>query len=293
MTSKWLVHKDAVEGGLRPRDADHVWQATNEQDGALVGRAQRGVRDPGYVPGPYSPFTERYLDLFATWLGRLQAHGADRKTGEAPVDATIDGWPSHRSRIVERGRVATAATATGPAGRSGGAGADRGGRRASAAAGRLERLRAELRRADVAGALLTDPINLRYATGSRNMALDRTTAAATPSSPPRGRWCCSSSRAAAMSASTSRPSTSCAPARPSPTSSPARAPARRRCNGPRRSRVWSCGTAAATAASPSTAATRSLPSAWARRRASWACSPRSSGRAWSRRRRSCTACGRR
>ena len=40
--------------------------------------AQRGVRDPGYVPGPYSPFTERYLDLFATWyLGRLHA-GTDR-----------------------------------------------------------------------------------------------------------------------------------------------------------------------------------------------------------------------
>jgi Xaa-Pro aminopeptidase len=35
----------------------------------------------------------------------------------------------------------------------------------------LERLRAQLRRHDVAGALLTDPINLRYATGSRNMAL--------------------------------------------------------------------------------------------------------------------------
>jgi glycine betaine catabolism A len=34
------------------------------------------VRDPGYVPGPYSPSTERCLDLFATWyLGRLQAHG--------------------------------------------------------------------------------------------------------------------------------------------------------------------------------------------------------------------------
>jgi Xaa-Pro aminopeptidase len=38
-------------------------------------------------------------------------------------------------------------------------------------AGRLERFRAELRRRDVAGALLVDPMNIRYATGTRNMAV--------------------------------------------------------------------------------------------------------------------------
>ena len=37
--------------------------------------------------------------------------------------------------------------------------------------GRLERLRAELRRRDYAGALLSDPMNIRYATGTRNMAV--------------------------------------------------------------------------------------------------------------------------
>jgi Xaa-Pro aminopeptidase len=36
---------------------------------------------------------------------------------------------------------------------------------------RLERLRAELRKRDYAGAVLSDPMNLRYATGTRNMAL--------------------------------------------------------------------------------------------------------------------------
>ena len=36
---------------------------------------------------------------------------------------------------------------------------------------RLERVRAELRRLDYAGCLLYDPINIRYATGSRNMAV--------------------------------------------------------------------------------------------------------------------------
>jgi Xaa-Pro aminopeptidase len=36
---------------------------------------------------------------------------------------------------------------------------------------RLERVRAELRRLDYAGALLADPMNIRYATGTRNMAV--------------------------------------------------------------------------------------------------------------------------
>src|SRR5262245_15059767 len=36
---------------------------------------------------------------------------------------------------------------------------------------RLGRLQAELKRHDCAAALLTDPINIRYATGSRNMSL--------------------------------------------------------------------------------------------------------------------------
>ncbi len=38
-------------------------------------------------------------------------------------------------------------------------------------AGRLERLRAQLRDRDLAGILLCDPINIRYATGSRNMTV--------------------------------------------------------------------------------------------------------------------------
>ncbi|HET8692415.1 MAG TPA: aminopeptidase P family N-terminal domain-containing protein, partial [Steroidobacteraceae bacterium] len=37
--------------------------------------------------------------------------------------------------------------------------------------GRLAKLRAQLARLDYAGALLADPINIRYATGTRNMAV--------------------------------------------------------------------------------------------------------------------------
>src|SRR3954469_18257658 len=36
---------------------------------------------------------------------------------------------------------------------------------------RLARLRGELSKRDLAGALLADPMNIRYATGSRNMAI--------------------------------------------------------------------------------------------------------------------------
>jgi Xaa-Pro aminopeptidase len=88
------------------------------------------------------------------------------------VDIPVDGQPSHRSRIIARGRIAAAAEAR-PVMPVDQAVLERIGAvdEAKLRAGRLERFRAELRRCDVAGALLTDPINLRYATGTRNMAL--------------------------------------------------------------------------------------------------------------------------
>jgi Xaa-Pro aminopeptidase len=88
------------------------------------------------------------------------------------VDVTVGGQPSHRSRIAERGRIAAASEAR-PVMAVDQAVLERIGAvdEAKLRVGRLERLRAELRRLDVVGALLTDPINLRYATGSRNMAI--------------------------------------------------------------------------------------------------------------------------
>ncbi|KQR73005.1 aromatic ring-hydroxylating oxygenase subunit alpha [Rhizobium sp. Leaf341] len=75
--TKWLVHKDAVEGVDYDLDKlTDVWIATTDQDADLVARSQRGVEDPAYVPGPYSPFTESQLDNFATWyVERMRAHG--------------------------------------------------------------------------------------------------------------------------------------------------------------------------------------------------------------------------
>lgn len=43
-----------------------VWHHTNEQDGGFVARAQAGVTDPAYEPGPYAP-TETHVEEFVTW----------------------------------------------------------------------------------------------------------------------------------------------------------------------------------------------------------------------------------
>ncbi|MGJ9422736.1 aromatic ring-hydroxylating oxygenase subunit alpha [Aeromicrobium sp. CF3.5] len=64
----WLVDADAREGV--DYDVDEltaVWRHTNEEDAAFVARAQRGVSDPAYVPGPYTE-TERQVDSFVTWF---------------------------------------------------------------------------------------------------------------------------------------------------------------------------------------------------------------------------------
>lgn len=75
--TKWLVHKDAIEG--EDYDLDHltaVWRSTNAEDAHLVAIAHQGVSSAGYRPGPYSPFTERALDEFTTWyVDRMTAHG--------------------------------------------------------------------------------------------------------------------------------------------------------------------------------------------------------------------------
>ena len=75
--TKWLVHKDAVEGvDYDLATLTTVWKTTNEQDAALVARAHAGVETAGYRPGPYSPLTEATLDDFATWyVERMRAHG--------------------------------------------------------------------------------------------------------------------------------------------------------------------------------------------------------------------------
>jgi Rieske 2Fe-2S family protein len=73
----WLVHEDAVEGvDYDLKELTEVWVATTAQDAELVGNTHSGTQDPAYVPGPFSQFTEAYLDQFSRWYdARLKAHG--------------------------------------------------------------------------------------------------------------------------------------------------------------------------------------------------------------------------
>jgi glycine betaine catabolism A len=75
--TKWLVHKDAVEGvDYELEKLTDVWVATTDQDADLVARSHAGILDPAYRPGPYSPFSETNLDKFASWyIDRMRAHG--------------------------------------------------------------------------------------------------------------------------------------------------------------------------------------------------------------------------
>lgn len=66
--SKWLVHKDAVEGV--DYDVDKLrllWETTNNQDVRLTELNQRGIRSTGYVPGPYIPGAESWCERFTDW----------------------------------------------------------------------------------------------------------------------------------------------------------------------------------------------------------------------------------
>ncbi|ACL58313.1 aromatic ring-hydroxylating oxygenase subunit alpha [Methylobacterium nodulans] len=76
LRTKWLVHKDAVEGvDYDLENLTSVWQATNDQDSELVGFCQQGVHSPAYQPGPYSPHTEMLVEKFCNWyVGRMAAH---------------------------------------------------------------------------------------------------------------------------------------------------------------------------------------------------------------------------
>lgn len=76
----WLVHEDAVEGeDYDVEQLTYVWRQTNAQDAALCERAQIGVSDPAYLPGPYAP-TEYDVEAFVGWyLRRLAEHRTQKE----------------------------------------------------------------------------------------------------------------------------------------------------------------------------------------------------------------------
>jgi glycine betaine catabolism A len=76
LTTKWLVHRDAVEGrDYRVQDLTEVWIATNDQDRRIVEENQLGVASPAYEPGPYARLQEDGVLQFIDWYaGALEQH---------------------------------------------------------------------------------------------------------------------------------------------------------------------------------------------------------------------------
>jgi glycine betaine catabolism A len=80
VTTKWLVHKDAVEGvDYNLEELTHVWTETNDQDRQIVEENAFGIRSPAYQPGPYSPEHEGGVMQFVEWYVNFmqdRLHGA-------------------------------------------------------------------------------------------------------------------------------------------------------------------------------------------------------------------------
>jgi len=79
VTTKWLVHKDAVEGVdydvARLRE---VWDATNDQDRMLAERNQQGINSLAYEPGPYSETFEFGVINFVDWYSQTVRANLDK-----------------------------------------------------------------------------------------------------------------------------------------------------------------------------------------------------------------------
>jgi len=72
VTTKWLVHKDAVDGiDYRLDKLIHVWTETNDQDRRIVENNARGIQSPAYQPGPYSQIHEGGVIQFINWYAEF------------------------------------------------------------------------------------------------------------------------------------------------------------------------------------------------------------------------------
>ncbi|AVA21336.1 aromatic ring-hydroxylating dioxygenase subunit alpha [Rhizobium sp. NXC24] len=68
VTTKWLVHKEAVEGVDYDVDRlTHVWIQTNDEDRRVVEDNAAGIQSPAYQPGPYSEEIEGGVMQFVNW----------------------------------------------------------------------------------------------------------------------------------------------------------------------------------------------------------------------------------
>ena len=87
VTTKWLVHKDAIEGeDYSIEELTRVWMATNDQDRRIVEENQRGVNSPAFAGGPYSPVHENGAIQFVDWYC-------------AAMERSLDDAPHKLSRV--------------------------------------------------------------------------------------------------------------------------------------------------------------------------------------------------
>jgi len=83
--TKWLVHKDAVEGvDYDPQRLREVWDATNVQDRRLAEENQRGINSTAYQPGPYSKTYEFGVINFLDWYSERMRHHLDGTPSQVP-----------------------------------------------------------------------------------------------------------------------------------------------------------------------------------------------------------------
>ena len=79
VTTRWYVHKEAVEGtDYHLENLVALWLTTNNQDIELVENNQRGVNSVGYEPGPYSEEAESLVGRFTDWYCRAAGRALDR-----------------------------------------------------------------------------------------------------------------------------------------------------------------------------------------------------------------------
>lgn len=71
LTTKWLVHRDAVPSvDYDLKRLTEVWLATNEEDRRVCQENQLGVNSPAYSPAAYSTLQEAGVMQFVEWYTR-------------------------------------------------------------------------------------------------------------------------------------------------------------------------------------------------------------------------------
>ena len=79
VTTRWYVHREAVEGvDYHVENLVSLWLTTNRQDIELVENNQRGVNSVGYIPGPYSEEAEALVNRFTNWYCREAGNALER-----------------------------------------------------------------------------------------------------------------------------------------------------------------------------------------------------------------------